>query len=63
METSNESHPEVETAADRTVVFIPNVPKNMHTACPRWLSSSVVQVSQQAGRGTCVLDMARVTSG
>jgi hypothetical protein len=52
--------PEAETAADRTLVPIANLPKNTHAACPGWVMSHVVLLPQQAGQGTFVLDTARV---
>src|SRR5260370_20324527 len=62
VDTSNLYRSEAETAADRTLVKIANLPKNAHAACPGWVISSVVLLPQQAGQGTFVLDTARVTS-
>ena len=62
VDTSNLYRPEAETAADRTLVPIANLPKNTHAACPGWVISSVVLLPQQAGQGTFVLDTARVAS-
>ncbi len=62
MDTSNLYRPEADTAADRTLVPIANLPKNTHAACPGWVISSVVLLPQQAGQGTFVLDTARVRS-
>jgi len=62
VDTSNLYRPEAETAADRILVPIANLPKNVHAACPGWVISSVVLLPQQAGQGTFVLDTARVKS-
>jgi hypothetical protein len=62
VDTSNLYRPEAETAADRILVPIANLPKNVHAACPGWVISSVVLLPQQAGQGTFVLDTARVSS-
>jgi hypothetical protein len=62
VDTSNLYRPEAETAADRTLVSIANLPKNTHAACPGWVISSVVLLPHQAGQGTFVLDTARVAS-
>ena len=62
VDTSNLYRSEAETAADRTLVPIANLPKNTHAACPGWVISSVVLLPQQAGQGTFVLDTARVRS-
>jgi hypothetical protein len=62
VDTSNLYRCEDETAADRTLVPIANLPKNAHAACPGWVFSSIVLLPQQAGQGTFVLDTARVTS-
>ena len=62
IDTSNLYRPEAETAADRTLVQIANLPKNTHAASPGWVMSHVVLLPVQAGQGTFVLDTARVTS-
>jgi hypothetical protein len=62
VDTSNLYRPEAETAADRTLVSIANLPKNTHAACPGWVMSHVVLLPPQAGQGTFVLDTARVRS-
>ena len=62
VDTSNLYRPEAETAADRTLVQITNLPKNVHAASPGWVISSVVLLPTQAGQGTFVLDTARVRS-
>jgi DDE superfamily endonuclease len=62
VDTSNLYRPEADTAADRTLVPVANLPKNVHVACPGWVVSHVVLLPQQAGQGTFVLDTARVTS-
>jgi len=62
VDTSNLFRSEADTAADRTLVPIANLPKNTHAACPGWVISSVVLLPQQAGQGTFVLDTARVSS-
>src|SRR5438093_2077933 len=54
--------PEAETAEDRTLVPMANVPKNTHAASPGWVVSHVVLLPKQAGQGTFVLDTARVAS-
>lgn len=59
---SNLYRPEAETAADRTLVPVANVPKNTHAASPGWVMSHVVLLPTQAGQGTFVLDTARVQS-
>jgi hypothetical protein len=62
MDTSNLYRCEAETAADRTLVPMANLPKNVHAASPGWVVSHVVLLPQQAGQGTFVLDTVRVTS-
>ena len=62
VDTSNLYRPEAETAEDRTLVPIANVPKNTHEALPGWVMSHVVLLPKQAGQGTFVLDTARVRS-
>ena len=62
VDTSNLYRPEAETAADRTLVPIANLPKNTHVASPGWVMSQVVLLPTQAGQGTSVLDTARVAS-
>jgi hypothetical protein len=62
VDTSNLYRSEAETAADRTLVPIANLPKNMHASCPGWVVSHVVLLPQQAGQGTFVLDTVRVRS-
>ena len=54
--------PEAETAEDRTLVPIANLPKNTHAASPGWVMSHVVLLPTQAGQGTFILDTARVAS-
>ncbi|MDQ2905969.1 MAG: transposase, partial [Chloroflexota bacterium] len=62
VDTSNLYRSEADTAADRTLVPLANLPKNTHAVCPGWVISSVVLLPQQAGQGTFVLDTARVGS-
>lgn len=62
VDTSNLYRPEAETACDRTLVPIANLPKNTHAVSPGWVISHVVLLPQQAGQGTYVLDTARVAS-
>ena len=62
VDTSNLYRPEGETAEDRTLVPIANLPKKTHAASPGWVMSHVVLLPQQAGQGTYVLDTARVAS-
>jgi hypothetical protein len=62
VDTSNLYRAEAETAADRTLVPIANLPTNTHVACPGWVISSVMLLPQQAGQGTFVLDTVRVRS-
>ena len=42
VDTSNLYRPEAETASDRTLVPIANLPKNTHAASPGWVMSHVV---------------------
>jgi len=51
-----------ETAVDRTLVPMPNVPESAHAVCPAWVISSVVLLPEEAGQGTFVLDSQRVAS-
>src|SRR5438067_5818612 len=60
VDTSHLYRPEAETAEDRTLVPIANLPKNTHAASPGWVMSHVVLLPTQAGQGTYVLDTARV---
>src|SRR5258708_17819874 len=62
VDTSNLYRPEAETAADRTLVPLANLPKHTHAASPGWVMSHVVLLPTQAGQGTFVLDTARVRS-
>ena len=54
--------PEAETAEDRTLVPMANLPKNAHAASPGWVMSHVVLLPKQAGQSTFILDTARVAS-
>src|SRR5437016_3091107 len=62
VDTSNLYRPEAETAEDRRLVPLANLPKNTHAASPGWVMSHVVLLPTQAGQGTYVLDTARVAS-
>jgi hypothetical protein len=62
VDTSNLYRPEAETAADRTLVPVANLPKNAHAASPAWVMSHVVLLPAQTGQGTYVLDTAQVKS-
>ena len=62
VDTSNLYRPEAETAEDRTLVPIANLPKNTHAASPGWVMSHVVLLPTHAGQGTFILDTARVKS-
>jgi hypothetical protein len=62
VDTSNLYRPEAETAEDRTLVPMANLPKNSHAASPGWVMSHVVLLPTQAGQGTYVLDTVRVRS-
>jgi hypothetical protein len=62
VDTSNLYRPQAKTAADRTMVTIPNLPECDHAVCPGWVISSVVLLPEEAGQGTFVLDTRRVTS-
>jgi hypothetical protein len=62
VDTSTLYRPEAETAADRTLLPIANLPKNVHAASPGWVMSHVVLLPTQAGQSTFVLDTARVAS-
>src|SRR6202011_4446658 len=62
VDTSNLYRPEAETAEDRTLVPIANLPKNTHAASPGWVFSHVVLLPRQAGQATFILDTARVAS-
>jgi hypothetical protein len=62
VDTSNLYRPEAETASDRTLVPIANLPKDAHAVSPGWVMSHVVLLPKQAGQGTFVLDTVRVHS-
>lgn len=62
VDTSNLYRPEAETASDRTLVPIANLPKGSHAVSPGWVMSHVVLLPTQAGQGTFVLDTVRVHS-
>src|SRR2546428_5318521 len=62
VDTSNVYRPTAQTAEDRTLVPIANLPKNTHAASPGWVMSHVVLLPKQAGQGTFILDTARVAS-
>ncbi len=63
VDTSNLYRPEAKTAEDRKLVPVSNTPESAHVVSPGWVISSVVLLPTQAGQGTFVLDLARVTSG
>src|SRR5712691_8928882 len=62
VDTSNLYRREAETAVDRTLVPLANVPEKTHAVCPAWVISSVVLLPEEAGQGTFVLDSQRVAS-
>src|SRR5207253_5570814 len=62
VDTSNLYRPQATTAADRTMVPLPNLPECDHAVSPGWVSSSVVLLPEEAGQGTFVLDTRRVAS-
>ena len=62
VDTSNLYRPEAQTAQDRTLVPIANLPKHTHAASPGWVMSHVVLLPTHAGQGTFILDTARVAS-
>src|ERR1700687_601851 len=62
VDTSNLYRPEAETAEDRTLVPIANLPKNTHVASPGWVMSHVALLTTQAGQGNFILNTARVAS-
>ena len=62
VDTSNLYRREAETAQDRTLVPIANLPKNTHAASPGWVMRHVVLLPTQAGQGTFILDTARGAS-
>ena len=62
VDTSNLYRPEAETAEDRTLVPIANLPKHTRAASPGWVMSHVVLLPTHAGQGTFILDTARVAS-
>src|SRR5579864_3690623 len=62
VDTSNLYRPEAETAEDRTLVPLANLPKNTHAASPGGVMSHVVLLPRQAGQATFILDTARVAS-
>src|SRR5437763_16972785 len=62
VDTINLYRPEAETAEDRTLVPLANLPKHTHAASPGWVMSHVVLLPKQAGQGTFMLDTARVAS-
>src|SRR5438270_2262397 len=62
VDTGNLYRPEAQTAQDRTLVPIANLPKHTHAASPGWVMSHVVLLPTHAGQGTFILDTARVAS-
>jgi hypothetical protein len=62
VDTSNLFRPDAQTGADRTLAPVANLPENAHVVCPGWVMSSVVLLPTDAGQGTSVLDVVRVTS-
>jgi hypothetical protein len=62
IDTSNLYRPEAQTAEDRTLVPLANLPKNTHAATAGWVFSHVVLLPKQAGQATFILDTARVAS-
>src|SRR5205807_7663452 len=55
VDASNLYRPEAETAKDRTLVPIANLPKNTPAASPGWVLSEVVVLPTQAGQGCYAL--------
>jgi len=62
VDTSHLYRREAETAVDRTLVPLPNLPECDHAVCPGWVISSIVLLPEAAGQGTFVLDTQRVAS-
>src|SRR5947199_4810105 len=62
VDTSNLYRPEAETAQNRTLLPMANLPKHTHAASPGWVMSHVVLLPTHAGQGTFILDTARVAS-
>ncbi len=62
VDSSNLYRRQAETAPDRTLVPLPNMPEGAHVVCPAWVISSVVLLPTEAGQGTFVLDSQRVAS-
>src|SRR5207247_11422304 len=62
VDTSNLYRREAETAVDRTLVPLANVPESAHAVWPAWVISSVVLLPEEAGQATLVLDSQRVAS-
>jgi hypothetical protein len=62
IDTSNLFRPEAETAEDRTLAPLANLPRHTPVASPAWVVSHVVLLPTQAGQGTFILDTARVAS-
>src|SRR5712692_637424 len=50
VDTSHLYRREAETAVDRTLVPLPNVPECDHAVCPGWVISSIVLLPQEAAR-------------
>jgi hypothetical protein len=62
VDTSNLRRQDAQTSADRTLAPLSNLPESAHVTCPVWVISSVVLLPSEAGQGTFVLDIQRVTS-
>jgi len=62
VDSSNLYRPEAQTAADRSVVYVPNLPESDRPISYGWQISTVVLLPEEAGQGSYVLDSQRIPS-
>jgi hypothetical protein len=62
VDSSNLYRPEAKTAADRSVVYLPNLPESDRPISYGWQISTVVLLPEEAGQGSYVLDSQRIPS-
>lgn len=62
VDSSNLYRPEAQTAADRSVVYVPNLPESDRPISYGWQFSTLVLLPEEAGQGSYVLDTQRIAS-
>lgn len=62
VDTTSIARPESETARDRTVVYVPNLPESSKPITYGWQFSTIVALPEQPSSWTAVLDQQRIES-